>query len=116
MAETDDVHVLDDEAWAEGERYWRGLVDELLAAIGQSDEWPSWEPKFYGDGVTPVERESRSICDGRSLRFDRAFAIQQWASGTAGISARVEDNLTGIEDFPDIDGSQAANDWFDSVP
>jgi hypothetical protein len=118
VADIDDSHLLDDEAWAQGEYFWRELVDEILASIGQAGEWPSWEPKFYGDGITPVHRDGQSICDGRSSRLDRSFSIQQFAStsGTPEISARVKDYVAGIEDFPDIHWGEGANAWFEQVP
>ena len=43
VADSDEQPVLDDEAWARGERYWRALVDDLLVSLGQTDEWPSAE-------------------------------------------------------------------------
>ena len=117
VADIDDSHLLDDEAWAQGERFWRELVDEILASIAQEGEWPSWEPKFGGDGITPLGRDGQSICDGRSWRLDRSFSIQQLAStgGTPEISAWVKNYVAGIEDFPDIHGGEGANEWFEQV-
>ena len=113
-----DTPVLDDEAWALGELFWRELVDEVLTSGGHRDEWPQWEPKFYGDGITPMEREDLAICDGRSRRLDRSFSIKQLGSTgeVPSISAWVKDYGAGIADFPDIEGAQAANEWFEQVP
>src|SRR4051794_12914372 len=96
--------VLDDEAWDYYSGFWRDLVDEVLEATGQAGEWPSWEPKFYGDGVTPLERMDRPICDGRSARLDRAFSIQQARLRddiAPYITVLVKDFVASVQDFPD---------------
>jgi hypothetical protein len=127
MAETDEIPVVDDEEWLRGEQYWRALVEEILSWTGQAGEWPSWEPKFYGDGVTPVEREHQSICDGRSWHLDRSFSIQQFPRSfwvqqfpqidpTPIISAEVKDYAAGLLDFPDINDEEKANRWFEQIP
>ena len=77
MSEVDASEVLDDEAWKRRERFWRELVDGILASISGADDWPGWESKVYGDGTTPMEREYQSICDGRAWRLDRAFSIHE---------------------------------------
>lgn len=113
----DDDPVLDDEEWLHGQRYWRELVDEILASTGQTAEWPSWEPKVYGDGVTPMEREYQSICEGRSWRLDRSFSIQQFPiTPTPVISADVKDYAAGLRDFPDINDEEDVNRWFEEGP
>jgi hypothetical protein len=115
----DEDDVLEDEAWDHYRRYWRALVDDLLEAAGQVDEWPSSDSGFGADGVTPIERMDRSICDGRSARLDRAFSIQQARSTDDRlpyITAAVTDYVEGLRDFPDIDGAEAAEEWFRRVP
>jgi len=111
--------VLDDAAWDHFQRYWRALVDDLLEVAGQEGEWPSSDSSFYADGVTPMERMYRSICDGRSSRLDRAFSIQQARSKDdmpPYVTAFVSDYAAGLEGFPDIDNAEAANTWFERVP
>jgi hypothetical protein len=114
----DDDPVLDDEEWLRGQRYWRELVEEILASTGQTGQWPSWEPKFYGDGVTPMEREYQSICDGRSWRLDRSFAISQilLTDAQPTISAEVKDYAASLLDFREINDDADVNRWFEEVP
>ncbi len=118
MADSDEQPVLDDEAWARGKHYWRALVDEILVSLGQTDEWPSAEHKFYGDGITPIPREGVSICDGRSWLLDRSFSIQQFPSSaeTATIFAHVEDWAAGLLSFPDINNEEDIDRFFDEGP
>jgi hypothetical protein len=115
----DENDVLDDAEWDHYHAYWRDLVDGLLESAGQAGEWPSWEPSCYGDGVTPIERMYRSICDGRSSHLDRAFSIQQARprdDTASSITAVVKDFAASIQDFPDIPTTEAANEWFAQVP
>src|SRR5262249_46854120 len=58
------------------ERYWRELIADAAASIGQPDEWRSWIPRHWANG-TPMERDGNPIADGRSDRLDRAFRIVQ---------------------------------------
>ena len=118
MSEVDASEVLDDEAWERRERFWRELVDGILATISGAENWPSWEPKVYGDGTTPVEREYRSICDGRAWRLDRAFSIHERSATGAetAITAWVNDYLAGMTDFPDISDLDDAVRWFQETP
>jgi hypothetical protein len=69
--------ILDDQAWDEAQRYWRAEVQHLAAEAGQADERSSWEPTTYADGVGPIERKFRSVCEGRSYKLDRGFRILQ---------------------------------------
>ncbi len=117
MAANDDP-VLDDEEWLRGQRYWRALVDEILASTGQTGEWPSWEPRFYGDRVTPIERENQSICDGRSWGLDRSFSIEQFPqiNPTPTISAEVKDGAASLLDFPDINDEEDVSGFFEEGP
>jgi hypothetical protein len=110
--------VLDDDTWARRERFWRDLVDVILASIDQGGEWPSWESKFWGDGTTPMPREYQSICDGRSWRLDRAFSIEERPSTDVKptISAWVKDYVADLMAFPDMNDLDDANRWFVDVP
>jgi hypothetical protein len=84
---------LDGDAWDDGQRYWREEVERLAAELGQAGEWPSWEPMTYGDGVTPMPRRYRSLCEGRSYRLDRSFQIlQQKSEAGPVIAAWVNDH------------------------
>jgi hypothetical protein len=118
VAETEGASVLDDEEWEKWGRYWRALVEEILASVGEGEAWPSWEPKFYGDGITPMEREHQSICDGRSWRLDRAFAIQQTPSTSAlpTIGAWVNDYVAGLLSYGDIKTIEDAERWYKRLP
>ena len=110
---------LDDAAWDHDHAYWRDVVDGVLESLGQAGEWPNWEPTHYGDGVTPVERMYRSIYEGRSARLDRAFSIQQARQkedATPYITAAVKDFMDSLQDFPDIETVEAAEQWFQQVP
>jgi hypothetical protein len=75
--ESFESRVLDDDAWRESVRFWRAQVDRLAESLGQRGEWPSWEPRAFGNG-SPMSREDLAICDGRSERLERAFHISQW--------------------------------------
>jgi hypothetical protein len=115
----DEDDVLDDAAWDHFQRFWRTLVDGLLEAAGQAGEWPSSDSAFHADGVTPMERMYRSICDGCSSRLDRAFSIQQARSKDDKppyVTAYVSDYVTGLQDFPDMNSAEAAIEWFERVP
>jgi hypothetical protein len=116
--ELDATDVLDDDTWARRQRFWRELVDAVLASVGKSEEWPSWEPKLRPDGTTPYEREYQSICDGRSWRLDRAFCIQERppTDGKSTISAWVKDYVSDLTGYPDIDDLDEASLWFEQVP
>jgi len=118
VSEVDASEVLDDEAWERRERFWRELVDGILATISGAENWPSWEPKVYGDGTTPMERKYQSICDGRAWRLDRAFSIQERSPTGAetAITAWVNDYLAGMTDFPDISDLDDAVRWFQETP
>ena len=91
---------LDEKSWDEAERFWRREVEALASRIGQSGEWRSSWPKFFGDGITPLPREDRPVCDGRSWALDRGFSIWEFRriDGEAGISAEVEDYATVFDD------------------
>jgi hypothetical protein len=110
--------VLDDEAWERRRRYWRTVVDEILASVDDGDDWPSWEPNVYADGNTRMHREYLSICDGRSWRLDRAFSIQEHppTGAETTVAAWVNDHVAGLADFPDIGDLGAAARWFDETP
>jgi hypothetical protein len=118
VSEVDATEVLDDEAWERRERFWRELVDGILASISGADDWPSWESKVYGDGTTPMEREYQSICDGRGWRLDRAFTIHERppTGVETAITAWVKDDLPGMTDFPDISDLDDAVRWFQETP
>jgi hypothetical protein len=118
VTEVDTSEVLDDEAWERRRRFWRELVDEILASTSDADDWPSWESKVYGDGSTPMEREYQSICDGRSWSLDRAFSIHERppTGADTAITAWVNDHLTGMTDFPDIADLDDAVRWFEETP
>jgi hypothetical protein len=118
VSEVDASEVLDDEAWERRRRFWRELVDEILASISGANDWPSWEPKVYGDGTTPMEHEYRSICEGRSWSLDRAFSIHERppAGADTAITAWVKDHLAGMTDFTDISDLDDAVRWFEETP
>jgi len=59
------------------EAYWQGLLDELMASLGQRGEWRRWIPQTYADGKTTIEKDGNPIFDGRSDRLNRAFRIIQ---------------------------------------
>lgn len=111
-------HILDDERWERRSRYWRTLVDEILASIPDADEWPRTNNNFYGDGKTPFPREDQSICDGRSWRADRAFSIQEQVPGlrAAPLNGWVKDYVAAMTQFPDIHDLGEATRWFDETP
>src|SRR5690242_19756225 len=93
-------HELDEKSWNEAERFWRDEVEALAIQAGQPGEWPSSWPKFFGDGVTPLTREDRPVCDGRNWTLDRGFSIWEFklVEGEAGISAEAEDHATVFDD------------------
>jgi hypothetical protein len=84
---------VDADAWDEAARFWHEEVSRLEAEAGQVGEWKSWESKTWGDGITTMPREYRSICEGRSYRLDRSFQILQDAlvNGDSPIAAWVKD-------------------------
>jgi hypothetical protein len=115
MNRPEESPVLDDEAWTRAEGYWRGVVDGILTSTGEEARWPASEPQFYGDGVTPIERESLSVCDGRSWEQDRSFSVRQTPvrPGEPGIVAYVKDYETELLDFPDINTAEDVNAFFE---
>jgi hypothetical protein len=116
--EGDDLEpVLDDDKWARRQRFWRDLVESILASIDGSDAWPTWEPKS-GDGTKPYPREYQSICDGRSSRDDRAFSIDERPAEdrTESILAWVKNYAADLLTFPDINDVDDTNRWFEEIP
>src|SRR5262249_46482263 len=91
---------LDEPHWDEAEQFWRREVEELASLSGQTGEWHSAWPRFFGDGVTPMPREDRPVCDGRDWTQDRAFYIWEFNlnEGEARISAEVQDAATLYDD------------------
>jgi hypothetical protein len=74
--------ITNDASYAAAEKFWSALADEVAAALGQGGEWRSWYPRFYGDRVTPMERDGNPICERRSDRLGKAFKIIQWPPGS----------------------------------
>jgi hypothetical protein len=91
---------LGEASWDEAEQFWRREVDTIASAAGQPGQWESAWPKFFGDGVTPMPREDKPVCDGRNWTQDRAFYIWEFnrIEGEAGISAEVQDSATLYDD------------------
>jgi|SRR6266498_5953971 hypothetical protein len=101
-----------DASYGAAEEFWSALADEIAAALGQSGEWRSWYPRFYGDGVTPMERAGNPICERRSDRIGKAFKIIQFPPGsdadddsevTAWIKAWADDPLAEGAGLPDAE-------------
>jgi len=59
------------------ELYWEKLVKDIAASLGQTGEWQPWLQRYYGDGITPMEKDGNPIFDGRSQKLNRAFRIIQ---------------------------------------
>jgi hypothetical protein len=91
---------LDEASWDEAEQFWRREVETIASAAGQPGQWDSAWPKFFGDGVTPMPREDRPVCDGRNWTQDRAFYIWEFnlIEGEAAISAEAQDSATLYDD------------------
>lgn len=59
------------------ELFWKQLVQDVAESLGQTGEWQPWIPRYYGDGITPMEQDGNPIFDGRSQKLNRAFRIIQ---------------------------------------
>jgi hypothetical protein len=87
---------LDETSRDEAEQFWRREVEAIASAAGQPGEWDNAYPRSFGNGITPIPREDRPVCDGRNWTQDRAFCIWEFnlVEGVPGITTSVEDNAT----------------------